>query len=154
MHSLMLLRLFCFWWFSSIKTTLNGCFQLTLSDNPLCYVCATWIWDGGKQWIMRTCALRYSSAEKIVHLYFRLLTNVENKNNPEVEKNNNKKKSSRPFETSLKETSVDFPNNASLWRGGKSTFSPCWWKNRHPNETAHAQTTLTFIKEILTLNDK
>lgn len=71
----------------------------------------------------------------------------ETKNSPEVEK------SSGPFETSLKETSLDFPNKASLWRG-KSTFSPCWWKNRHPNETEHAQTTLTFIKEILTLNDK
>lgn len=53
-----------------------------------------------------------------VHLYFHLLANVQNKNSPEVEK------SSGPFETSLKETSLDFPNKASLWRG-KSTFSPC-----------------------------
>lgn len=89
----------------------------------------------------------YGSTKQEVHLYFHPLTNVQDKNSPEVEK------SSGPFETSLKETSLDFPNKASLWRG-KSTFSPCWWKNRHPNETEHAQTTLTFIKEILTLNDK
>lgn len=88
----------------------------------------------------------YGSMEQ-EHLYFLLLNNVQNKNSPEVEK------SSGPFETSLKETSLDFPNKASLWRG-KSTFSPRWWKNRHPNETEHAQTTLAFIKEILTLNDK
>lgn len=91
----------------------------------------------------------YVSTLQGLHLYFHLLTNVQNKNKPEE----GKKKSSGPFETSLKETSPDFPNKAFLWRG-KSTFSPCWWKNRHPNETAHAQTTLTFIKEILTLNDK
>lgn len=93
------------------------------------------------------CAVFYGSTKQAVHLYFHLLANVQNKNSPEVEK------SSGPFETSLKETSLDFPNKASLWRG-KSTFSPCWWKNRHPNETEQAQTTLTFIKEILTLNDK
>lgn len=93
--------------------------------------------------------LFYGSKKQELHLCFHLLANVQNKNSPEVEK----KKSSGPFETSLKETSLDFPNKASLWRG-KSTFSPCWWKNRHPNETEYAQTTLTFIKEILTLNDK
>lgn len=54
--------------------------------------------------------LFYGSTKREVHLYFHLLTNVQNKNSPEVEK------SSGPFETSLKETSLDFPNKTSLWR--------------------------------------
>ena len=57
------------------------------------------------------------STQQEEHLYFHLLNNAQNKNSPEVEK------SSGPFETSLKETSLDSPNKASLWRGKINLFT-------------------------------
>lgn len=88
----------------------------------------------------------------MVHLYFQLRSNVQNTNSPEVEK------SSGPFETSLKETSLDFPNKAFSLEGKINLFTLLLLllveKTGIPTETEHAKTTLTFIKEILTLNDK
>lgn len=140
----------CFFLWRRIKRMLFS------SHKVITFFFATWLRDGGKQQIMRTCThvVPWLRETRRYICVSSLRAGVRKQKQPW----SGKEKSSGPFETSLKRKQAwTFPNKASLWRGGGNNLCTSLVEKKKTgiqNETERAQTTLTFIKEILTLNDK